>query len=98
MMDQLCNDRTECRDGRLAVRDGERFSVQYEVLMINVIVSESVIQCILDFYAKNNEANYQIAKACQDSHENDMTATQRKVVDEAEARCLASMNDPLRFL
>ncbi|EMO3566512.1 hypothetical protein [Cronobacter sakazakii] len=66
--------------------------------MISVIVSESVIQCILDFYAKNNEADYQMAKACQDSHEKDMTAMQRNVVEEAEARCLASMNDPLRFL
>ena len=66
--------------------------------MISVIVSESVIQCILDFYAKNNEVDYQMAKDCQDSHEKDMTATQRNVVEEAEARCLASMNDPLRFL
>lgn len=41
--------------------------------MISVIVSESVIQCILDFYAKNNEVDYQMAKACQDSHEKDMT-------------------------
>ncbi len=66
--------------------------------MISVIVSESVIRFILDSYAKNNEADYQIAKACQERHEEDMTVTQRNIVDEADARCLTSMNDPLRFL
>ena len=69
-----------------------------EVLMIRVNVSENVIQTILDFYAKNNETDYQRAKDCQDHHEKDMTAAQREVVHEAKARCLTSMKNPRRFL
>lgn len=66
--------------------------------MINITVGESVIQFILDSYAKNNETDYRNTKDFQAKHEIDMTATQRNVVDVAAARCLASMNDPLRFL
>lgn len=73
------------------------FSIAHVMIMISV-VSESVIPCILDFCANNNETDYQLAKACKHSTEKSEAAAWCEITYGVEAQCLASMNNSLWFL